>query len=83
MDANMDRRSFLTTAGIAAAATLAPAFSHSASADEKGGKMKKALGMGMVGEKKMPLGERMKLVRELGFDGVPSEHEIAPYENPA
>lgn len=64
----MNRRSFLTTAGAAAALTIAQG--HAVFADEKGAKMKKAVGIGMVGEKAMPLGDRMKMVRELGFDGV-------------
>ncbi len=69
MSDSIDRRSFLKTAGIAAAVVSAIQSPH-VLADEKGGKMKKAVGMGMVGEKALPLGDRMKMLRELGFDGV-------------
>jgi len=69
MNTSIERRSFLKTAGLAAAA-ISAAQTPFARADEKDKKMKKAVGMGMIGEKKSPLGERMKMVRELGFDGV-------------
>ena len=69
MSISIDRRSFLKTAGLAAAAWTAASATR-VGADEKGDKMKKAIGAGMIGEAKMPLGERLKLVRELGFDGV-------------
>lgn len=64
-----NRRSFLKTAGLAAGA-LAAAAAPRAAADDKGGKMKKAIGFGMIGEKKLSWGERMKIVRDVGFDGV-------------
>ncbi len=64
-----DRRTFLKTAGLAAAAWAAGDVPR-ARADEAGVKMKKAIGIGMIGEKKLSLGERMKLVKEVGFDGV-------------
>ncbi|HLX63227.1 MAG TPA: sugar phosphate isomerase/epimerase family protein [Planctomycetota bacterium] len=69
MDTCIDRRTFVKAAGLAAGA-LAAAGAPRVLADDKGGKMKKAIGIGMVGEKKLPLGDRMKLVREVGFDGI-------------
>ena len=63
----IDRRDFLRGA-VAGTASLA--LGTLTRADESGKKMKKAIGIGMVGENKLPLGERMKLVRECGFDGI-------------
>ena len=63
------RRSFLKTTTLAAAG-IAAVSAPRGMADDKGGKMKKAIGAGMIVEKKLSLGERMKLVKELGFDGV-------------
>lgn len=63
-----NRRSFIKIASASTAALIAAG--SMLRADEPAAKMKKALGIGMIGEKALPLGERMKLVRSLGFDGV-------------
>ena len=70
---SIDRRTFLKTAGVVAgAAGLLGA--HTIRADEKGGKMKKALGIGMVmakeNDKTLTPAERMLAVKEAGFDGI-------------
>jgi len=63
----LDRRGFLMMAAGAGAALALRA-------DEKGGKMKKALGIGMVvskeGDKILTPEERVQAVKEAGFDGI-------------
>ena len=74
-DTNYERRDFLkSTAMLAATAGVMSAGSSLLRAGENDIKMKKALGQGMIaskdGEKALTLNERMKAVKEAGFDGV-------------
>lgn len=63
----LDRRNFIQTAGLTLAAASLGA--RPAAAAENTGKIKKAVNLGMIGEK-IPLADKMKLIKDLGFDGV-------------
>lgn len=74
-----DRRRFLAHAGAAVAGLLlprAPLFAAPQAAPRR--TLKKAVGLGMVGEGKTPL-DRFLLLRDLGFDGVEIDR---PAESP-
>jgi L-ribulose-5-phosphate 3-epimerase len=67
---NPNRRDFLKTAALAGAAVgVTSLLSTSASAGSNAGKIKKAVSLGMIGEK-LPLIDKLKLVKDLGFDGI-------------
>jgi hexulose-6-phosphate isomerase len=61
-----NRRDFLKTAAVATAAAIA---APGLKAGENTGKFKKAVALGMIQEK-LPLLDKLKLVKELGFDGI-------------
>ncbi|HEY3319417.1 MAG TPA: sugar phosphate isomerase/epimerase family protein [Planctomycetota bacterium] len=67
MPSSCNRRDFLVRSGAAVAA--ASLLGQSAQSGELTGKVKKALGIGMVGEGATVL-EKFKLIKDLGFDGV-------------
>jgi L-ribulose-5-phosphate 3-epimerase len=67
---NPNRRDFLKTAALAGAAVgVTSLLGTRASAGSNKGKIKKAVSIGMIGEKGT-LDEKFKLVKELGFDGI-------------
>lgn len=65
----MNRREFIKTAGVAAAAGILLNSENTAHAGEFTGILKKAVGYGMVKDGKTPL-EKFQLLKDLGFDGV-------------
>lgn len=69
MNQSIERRDFLKTAGIAAAAVLAGTAVQPARAAENTGKIKKAVNLGMIREK-LPVADKFKLIKDLGFEGV-------------
>lgn len=67
---NPNRRDFLKTTALAAAATgVSSLLGGRASAGTNAGKIKKAVSLGMIGEK-LPLIDKLKLVKDIGFDGI-------------
>jgi L-ribulose-5-phosphate 3-epimerase len=71
MKSSMDRRGFLKSAGAVTAAVMAGTMTatRSASAGPNAGKIKKAVALGMIREK-LPLIDKLKLVKDLGFEGI-------------
>jgi L-ribulose-5-phosphate 3-epimerase len=71
MKSSMDRRGFLKSAGAVTAAVMAGPMTatRSASAGPNAGKIKKAVALGMIREK-LPLIDKLKLVKDLGFEGI-------------
>jgi hexulose-6-phosphate isomerase len=77
-ECRMDRRAFLQSAAIAAAAVSTPAFAQSASASgalpastgELKGRLYKSLMIGMFTEKNLSWMEKFKVLRDCGFEGV-------------
>ncbi|HYG76955.1 MAG TPA: TIM barrel protein [Planctomycetota bacterium] len=70
MSQQTNRRDFLKSTALAAAAFGTTALSSSrANGGELTGKIKKALHLGMIGEK-LPLIDKLKLVKDLGFHGI-------------
>lgn len=67
MDHSITRRSFLAASAVGAAAAIAPG--SSASAGQFTGRIKKALKYHMIAGDASPL-DKLKLVKDLGFDGV-------------
>ncbi|MGV8094538.1 MAG: sugar phosphate isomerase/epimerase family protein [Mangrovibacterium sp.] len=69
----MDRKDFIRSAALmaGATATTTPFKSVSASGNKPAGKvsLKKGLGFGMINED-LPLVDKFKLVKDLGFDGI-------------
>jgi len=65
------RRDFIKTASATVAAVSLGALgsTRESSAGEMTGKLKKAVHLGMIGEK-LPLVDKLKLVKDLGFDGI-------------
>ena len=65
-----NRRDFLKTTALASAAVgVTSLLGEKASAGSNTGKIKKAVSLGMIGEK-LPLIDKLKLVKDLGFDGI-------------
>jgi len=65
-----NRRDFLKTTALAGAAVgVTSLLGGKASAGSNAGKIKKAVSLGMIGEK-LPLIDKLKLVKDLGFDGI-------------
>ncbi len=72
----MNRRNFIKTAGLAAAAGVVAHTVQSAHAGAFTGKIKKAVKYGMIKEGNTPQ-EKLQLLKELGFDGVePNFNEV-------
>jgi hexulose-6-phosphate isomerase len=69
MDRQFDRRRFLHSAGGALAAPLLWPARHAAVAATPEPRIKKSLKLGMV-QAKLPLVDKFKLLKEIGFDGV-------------
>src|ERR1043165_1809574 len=65
-----NRRDFLKATALGAASLgVTSLLGGRALAGKNAGKIKKAVSLGMIGEK-APLDEKFKIVKELGFDGV-------------
>ncbi|MFA7692433.1 MAG: sugar phosphate isomerase/epimerase [Candidatus Hydrogenedentes bacterium] len=75
----MNRRDFLVSSGLAAAAGLYAGGAKTAHAGEFTGKIKKAVKYGMVKVGKTPL-EKLKLLKDLGYDGVEPNFGEVPIE---
>jgi hexulose-6-phosphate isomerase len=69
MDNTIDRRQFLQASGILAASAAAPAFVGRAWAQGTGGRIKKAVGWGMI-DLTLPVEDRLRLAKDVGFEGV-------------
>ncbi len=70
------RRRFLVQAGAAVAGLLLPSAAHGQAPARARRTLKKAVGLGMVGEGKTTL-DRFLLLRDLGFDGVEIDRPAA------
>ncbi len=69
MTQELTRRSFIGAAGAAAVGATALSSASKAAAGEFTGKIKKAVKFGMI-KGDMPVMDKFKLVKDLGFDGV-------------
>ena len=70
MKSQMDRRQFIHTSGLLLAAASAGSLSNSSAAVEPGGRIKKAVGWGMIVEPKLSVEDRFRVAKDAGFEGV-------------
>ncbi len=70
MNAAINRRQFIQTSGLVAAGVAAVFPARRASAAEAGGRMKKAVGWGMIVEPKLSVEDKFKVAKDAGFEGV-------------
>ncbi|MCX6897870.1 MAG: sugar phosphate isomerase/epimerase [Verrucomicrobia bacterium] len=70
MNASIDRREFIQTSGLIAAGMAVAFPSGRASAAEAGGRMKKAVGWGMIVEPKLSVEDKFRVAKDAGFEGV-------------
>ena len=69
MDNKIDRRRFLQASGLIVAGAAATATAGRALAQEAGGRIRKAVGWGMI-ERTLPVEDRFRLAKDVGFEGV-------------
>ncbi len=65
----MNRRQFMQAGGILMAGAAIPAAVRKASAQQDAGRIKKAVGWGMI-DRSLPVEDRFQLAKEVGFAGV-------------
>ena len=70
MKSQMDRRQFIHTSGLLLAAASAGSLSNSSAAVEPGGRIKKAVGWGMIVEPKLSVEDKFRVAKDVGFEGV-------------
>ncbi|MFA6562552.1 MAG: sugar phosphate isomerase/epimerase family protein [Verrucomicrobiia bacterium] len=70
MNASIDRRQFIQTSGIFLGGVVAALPSGCASAAEAGGRIKKAVGWGMIVEPKLSVEDKFKVAKDAGYEGV-------------
>jgi L-ribulose-5-phosphate 3-epimerase len=69
MNMRMDRRRLFQASGLFAAVAAAPELVKRAAAQEPGARIRKAVGWGMI-DHSLPVEERFRLVKDVGFEGV-------------
>jgi hypothetical protein len=69
LNPKIDRRHFIRASGLLMAGAAAPALLGRAPAAELGGRIKKAVGWGMIGGKLSPE-DKFRLAKDVGFEGV-------------
>jgi hexulose-6-phosphate isomerase len=69
MDTNMNRRQFIQAGGVLIAGAAAPAMVKSASAQQAGDRIMKAVGWGMI-DRSLSVEDRFRLAKDVGFAGV-------------
>ena len=70
MTASMDRRQFIQTSGLLLGGVTAAFPSGRIVAAESGGRIKKAVGWGMIAEPKLSVEDRFRVAKDVGFEGV-------------
>lgn len=70
MNTSIDRRQFIHTSGLVAASVAAALPLARAAAAEPGGRMKKAVGWGMIVEPKLSVEDKFKVAKDAGYEGV-------------
>ena len=70
MNTEIDRRQFIQTSGLLLGGVAAALPSGRASAAEPGGRIKKAVGWGMINEPKLSVEDRFRVAKDAGFEGV-------------
>ncbi|MBI5396043.1 MAG: sugar phosphate isomerase/epimerase [Verrucomicrobia bacterium] len=70
MNTQIDRREFIQTSGLLIGGVAAAFPSGRASAAESGGRIKKAVGWGMIVEPKLSVEDRFRVAKDTGFEGV-------------
>ena len=70
MNSQIDRRQFIQTSGLFLGTAAASSLLQHASAAEAGGRMKKAVGWGMIVEPKLSVEDRFRVAKDAGFEGV-------------
>ena len=68
-NAKFNRRHFIRAGGLLAVGAAASGLSRRATAQESGGRIKKAVGWGMI-EEKLPVEDKLRLAKDAGFEGV-------------
>lgn len=82
MNMKIDRRQFIRASGVLMAGAAAPAMVGGISAQEAGGRMRKAVGWGMI-DRSLAVEDRFRLAKDVGFAGVEvSRHMREPEPDP-
>ena len=69
MNVRIDRRQFIQASGLLLGGTAASTLARPASAQESGGRIRKAVGWGMI-EGTLSAEEKFQLAKDVGFEGV-------------
>ena len=69
MNTKMNRRQFIQAGSVLMAGAAAPVVSARASAQEAAGRIRKAVGWGMV-DRSLSIEDRFRLAKDVGFEGV-------------
>ncbi len=82
MKMRIDRRQFIRASSVLVAGAAAPALAERIRAQESGGRMRKAVGWGMI-DRSLSVEDRFRLAKDVGFAGVEvSRHMREPEPEP-
>ena len=70
MKLEMNRRELIRTSGLLLAGAAAGSLSQTSKAAETGGRIKKAVGWGMIVEPKLSVEDKFRVAKDVGFEGV-------------